>query len=42
MVFGFFFQATFGVASGVGLAVLLFLWIYSRFIGGIGKGGKRC
>ncbi|TEB15178.1 hypothetical protein Psfp_02354 [Pelotomaculum sp. FP] len=42
MVFEFFFQATFGIAAGIGAAVLLVLWVYNRFIGGIGKGGKRC
>lgn len=42
MVFEFFFQATFGIAAGLGLAGLLVLWIYNRFIGGTGKGGKRC
>jgi|GEM_PF-7024286 len=42
MVFEFFFQAAFGIAAGLGVAVLITLWIYNRFIGGIGKGGKRC
>lgn len=42
MVFEFFFQAAFGIAAGVGLAAVLVLWLYNRFIGGLGKGGKRC
>lgn len=43
MVFQFFFQATFGIAAGLGAAILLVLVVYTRFMGGsIGKGGKRC
>jgi len=44
MVFGFFFQATFGIAAGLGLAIILSMWIYKRFINNSnsGKGGSRC
>lgn len=42
MVFEFFFQAAFGIAAGIGVAVLIVLYVYTRLIGGIGRGGKRC
>lgn len=42
MVFEFFFQAAFGIAAGISAVALLALFIYKRFIGGFGKGGKRC
>lgn len=44
MVFQFFFQATFGIAAGLGLAALLVLFVYNRFLGGVaGAGrGKKC
>lgn len=43
MVFDFFFQATFGIAAGLGLAALLVLYIYNRFIAKVGgRGNKRC
>lgn len=42
MVFQFFFEATFGIATGLGAAVLLVMWVHKRFINGIGRGGNRC
>lgn len=45
MVFQFFFQATFGIAAGLGLAALLVLFIYNRFLGaagGTGRSSKKC
>lgn len=42
MVFQFFFQATFGIAAGIGAAALLVLFIYTRFFGGTVGRNKKC
>lgn len=42
MVFQFFFQATFGIAAGLGLAGILVLLIYNRFLGGAPGRSRKC
>ena len=40
-VFQFFFQATFGIAAGLAVAVLPTIYLYNRYVANTARRGNR-